>query len=259
MGIDTGFGGAAGGATTGGLVGGPIGAAIGGGIGFLGGLFGGNSTNKANKEIAAMNIAMQRETNAQNELLMRESWGRDDNAIQRRAKDLTAAGMSPLLAAGAAASNSGVVSMSAPQSRQVVQRSGLEGAISGLYQGVMAQQSMMDMMARQLQVAINQGSLGLHMREQDNRDMQAALQRELTGIGLKYEDKTKLANLAKVELQNEVDNYNLKYSKDKDLRTTDQQDQQIKKLEQIVDRISDTFKGLNFVEELTKRAKGGKL
>ena len=60
-------------------------------------------TNKANREhetrLNEQNIAFQRETNAKNEALMRESWLRDDNAVQRRTKDLEAAGMSPLLAA----------------------------------------------------------------------------------------------------------------------------------------------------------------
>ena len=55
-----------------------------------------SSMNKAN-------IEMQRETNALNEKLMRESWQREDTAVQRRAADLKAAGQSSLLAAGSAA------------------------------------------------------------------------------------------------------------------------------------------------------------
>ena len=108
---------------------------VSGATGGLLGLAGTASTNAANERIAEKNIAFQRETNAQNEMLMRESWGRDDTAVQRRTKDLVAAGMSPLLAAGAAAGNSGVVSMKAPESHQVVQQSGLAGAVSGIYQG----------------------------------------------------------------------------------------------------------------------------
>nr|QJB19720.1 MAG: DNA pilot protein [Microvirus sp.] len=230
-----------------------------GGAGALLGLAGTSSTNAANKEIAKMNIDMQKETNAKNEALMREQWGREDNAVQRRARDLAAAGMSPLLAAGSAASAGGIVSMTAPQSRQVVQKSSLEGAVSGLYQGMMAQQSMMDMLARQQQVLIAQGSLELQQREQLNRDLGSAQQRQLADIALKYEDKTKLSNLLKTEIANQADMYNLTESQRLKLRTTDQQDLQLKKLEQIVGKMEDTFKGLNFVGDLKSKImqKGG--
>lgn len=57
------------------------------------------------------NLKYQRERDAKNEALMRESWLRDDNAVTRRVGDLQNAGISPLLAAGSAAGNSGPVSM----------------------------------------------------------------------------------------------------------------------------------------------------
>lgn len=144
-----------------------LGGLIATGVGGLLGLGGASSTNAANKEIAEMNIDFQRETNTKNEALMREQWGREDNAVQRRAQDLTQAGMSPLLAAGSAAGAGNVVSMTAPQSKQVVQRSGLEGAVSGIYQGMLQQQSYMDMMARQQQVIINQNALDLQRKNLD--------------------------------------------------------------------------------------------
>ena len=74
------------------------------------------------------NVALARETNALNERLMRESWQRDDTAVQRRTEDLKAAGMSPLLAAGGAAANSGPVNMNAPHKQQEVDVSQVLGA-----------------------------------------------------------------------------------------------------------------------------------
>jgi len=211
------------------------GSLIVGGAGALLGLAGTSETNSANKEIAKMNIDMQRETNAKNEALMRESWMRDDSAVQRRALDLAKAGMSPLLAAGSAAGSSPVISYKAPESHQVVQQSGLAGAISGLYQGVMAQQSMMDMLARQQQVLIAQGSLSvaelqnrLNREEQYNRNAATAsnlrtqeLEQRLQTIGLKWEDQKQVLNILKQMQEYDTGEHNYLLSRQIGLRTGD--------------------------------------
>lgn len=67
------------------------------------------------KQQSDANIAMQRETNAQNQAMQWEAWRREDNAVQRRAGDLKNAGMSPVLAAGQGASSSSPIKMDAPQ------------------------------------------------------------------------------------------------------------------------------------------------
>jgi hypothetical protein len=75
---------------------------------------------------AGINALSQGLTNRQNEGLMRESWARDDNAVQRRAEDLEKAGMNPLLAAGGAAQSGSPIQLRAPEYGNVA-----EGAIKG--------------------------------------------------------------------------------------------------------------------------------
>lgn len=63
------------------------------------------------------NLAFQKTALDKNEELTRESWMRDDNAVQRRVADLKAAGLSPVLAAGSAAGNSAPIKATPQESR----------------------------------------------------------------------------------------------------------------------------------------------
>ncbi len=77
---------------------------------------------------SAMNIDFQKEVNAHNEELMREAWAREDSAVQRRAADMDAAGFNPVLATGAAASTMPAVRAEAPQVRENIGLSAIQGA-----------------------------------------------------------------------------------------------------------------------------------
>lgn len=85
---------------------------IGAGVSALGSFLGGKSEADA-----------IREANEKNAALTRESWARDDTAVQRRTQDLVAAGLNPALAAGSAASSSAPLPM---------QSTGRGGAGAGL-------------------------------------------------------------------------------------------------------------------------------
>lgn len=77
-------------------------------------------------------VDAQRDANAQNLALTREQWAREDNAIQRRAADMSAAGINPLLAAGSPAAASAPARMEAagPAGGNPI------GAVLGAFQGV---------------------------------------------------------------------------------------------------------------------------
>lgn len=92
------------------------GAAVAGAIATAASSLGQTIINNAiNWKIAQENRNVQRETNSQNEALMREAWARDDTARQRMVVDLENAGLSKWLATGASPMSSSPISLTAPQ------------------------------------------------------------------------------------------------------------------------------------------------
>lgn len=103
------------------------------GGGFLGTLMNNINARQMNQE----NLHLQRETNEQNEALMREAWARDDTARQRMVADLESAGLSKWLATGASPSSSSPVSLTSPQVTQKEDYSMFADALSHSYQNML--------------------------------------------------------------------------------------------------------------------------
>lgn len=99
-----------------------------------------------------MNFAMNERNNEFNERMTREAWAREDNAVQRRAADLEAAGMNPLLAAGDAASASQAIPHQAAQVDMADPQDMVMSLISGIT-ALKKQQLDMDAQTQQMMIA----------------------------------------------------------------------------------------------------------
>jgi len=84
------------------------------------------------------NLAFQREAIDYNKWAQRETWSREDNAVQRRRADLEAAGLSPILAAGSSAQAGSPTKIDPMQSDDAT---GLRGTVAGITAAAQTQQS----------------------------------------------------------------------------------------------------------------------
>lgn len=89
-------------------------------MGFIDGIingFTGLVDTAVNANIASQNLNLQRDNLNYQKDLQKQIFAREDNAVQRRAQDLEAAGLSKTLAAGSAANAGSVVGTTAPQNQ----------------------------------------------------------------------------------------------------------------------------------------------
>lgn len=194
------------------------------GLTSSGGIILGAIQSKKNREsteqMNANNLIYQRERDESQEALMRESWLRDDNAVQRRAADLSAAGISPLMAAGSAAANSGPINLQG-QSQKEAPKTDYSAVINSIFQGVNAIKMMGDLENQTQQVQLAKGRLGL---DQHNSAVKNNLAQEKmfldADLGSSKMNALKAgAMLAKQNAANAYWNYT--QSKKRGLRTND--------------------------------------
>lgn len=92
----------------------------------------GGLNSAVNTGISVWNAYQQKKTQEQNQENIEKNWQREDTAVQRRVADLEAAGLSPTLAAGSAASSSSPISLNAPQMAQQDGVSNILGSIAAV-------------------------------------------------------------------------------------------------------------------------------
>lgn len=154
------------------------------------------------------NIDMQRETNAQNQAMQYKAWDREDNAVQRRANDMAAAGFSPTLAAGNAAASSAPIKMESPQSQDwgsPAAAAGIQGALG------VSQLSKTDMDNKR--TAADIGKVGAETTNVQTNTLATKQNMEIQNIMTSFQTKAIDAQTMRTKIQAALDRNNLEIGK----------------------------------------------
>lgn len=132
----------------------------------------------ANAGVSIANYAQQKRVFEYQKQLQQQIFMREDNAVQRRVKDLQAAGLSPVLAAGSAAGTGGTVSINAPQMGQMPDVSS-------------AAKTAMDLITQKQQIAMSEQQIQLLEKQAQKIDSDVALNKINSLRGLADIDLTR--------------------------------------------------------------------
>lgn len=105
--------------------------------------------------------------------MQKEAWRREDNAVQRRVDDLSAAGLSPVLAAGSSASASSPISIGAPDHGDI------QGNIKGAAEMVAMQKSIAKTEADTLKTNAERAKVALESDKVDLQNKRLALDTDI--------------------------------------------------------------------------------